>query len=94
MLVHVLKTEVILLNDVQVVEHLLKQVLTNGLFLQKRRNDTINENYNKRITKSKAFLILKNCVSDFHILMGYFYSFLVLSVLSVGFKAILLMCLH
>ena len=42
--------------------------------------------------KSKAFLILKNCVSDFHILMGYFYSFLVLSVLSVGFKAILLMC--
>ena len=35
-LVHVLKTEVILLNDVQVVEHLLKQVLTNGLFLQKK----------------------------------------------------------
>ena len=36
MLVHVLKTEVILLNDVQVVKHLLKQVLTNGLFLQKK----------------------------------------------------------
>ena len=51
-LVHVLKTEVILLNDVQVVEHLLKQVLTNGLFLQKkRRNDTIIKNYNKRIAK-------------------------------------------
>ena len=51
MLVHVLETEVILLNDVQVVKHLLKQVLTNGLFLQKRRNDSINDSYNKRITK-------------------------------------------